>query len=344
MGFCDLFTVTWTQWWKKTSISGISNAANAKSTTRKLCWLTIFIILMVFTIFAVVGVFEIYLEYPVSTSMSLERHSKIKYPAITICNQNRVSCGKLNELVENCQTKKNCPLKADPTLAKMEKLLELVCTRTAAAKRRKRAAGKKRAPSSDELGAVPTRVDSENSFLKRYMEIDEEERQLIGHGFQEMIQSCTFRERDCLNSSWFKVSNTPNFGNCFTFNSAINDEDPLGGSRVASMTGPNFGLDLIININQDNYMFGGQTRQAGARLVVHESDSRPLPAENGIDLHPNSLTRIPVQQIRIDRLPDPYTSNCSADWTKTNYSYFLPENETGWNYTLAVRFYLDVLC
>ena len=102
------------------------------------------------------------------------------------------------------------------------------------------------------------------------------------------------------------------------------------------MTGPRFGLSLVMNINQETYMTGGQTRQAGARLVVHEIGQRALPDEFGHDLMPNALTRVAVQELNITRLEDPYTSNCTMDWSKSNYSDFVPSSSDFWNYSLPV--------
>ena len=50
--------------------------------------------------------------------------------------------------------------------------------------------------------------------------------------------------------SKFFISNDPSYGNCFTFNTARNNRDPEGGERKTVMTGPKFGLDLIINVEQ----------------------------------------------------------------------------------------------
>ena len=46
------------------------------------------------------------------------------------------------------------------------------------------------------------------------------------------------------------------YGNCYTFNSAYNNESDLdGGRRRSSMTGATFGMSLVLNIEQENYQF-----------------------------------------------------------------------------------------
>jgi hypothetical protein len=60
----------------------------------------------------------------------------------------------------------------------------------------------------------------------------------------------------------FLVSNTPSYGNCYTFNSELNSDDTYAGKRLNAMTGPQFGLMLVLNLDQSAYMTGGQTKQA----------------------------------------------------------------------------------
>ena len=102
-----------------------------------------------------------------------------------------------------------------------------------------------------------------------------------------------------LNCRNFYITNTASFGNCFTFNSALNVNDPFGGERVSSLTGPNFGLDLVINIEQSQYMVGGVTSSAGARVVIHSTSSRPLPDELGHQLKPNTMTAIAIEEVKV---------------------------------------------
>ena len=93
------------------------------------------------------------------------------------------------------------------------------------------------------------------------------------------------------------MTNNPSYGNCFTFNSAINDHDTHGGERRTSMAGPNFGLDLVINIEHSKYLQKGVTQSAGARVVVQSSSAHPQPDEIGHQLNPNSITALAMQEV-----------------------------------------------
>ena len=53
----------------------------------------------------------------------------------------------------------------------------------------------------------------------------------------------------------------PGYGNCFAFNKADTTDDPEAGNRMTSLTGPKFGLTLVLNIQPEAYMTNGRTEQ-----------------------------------------------------------------------------------
>ena len=67
--------------------------------------------------------------------------------------------------------------------------------------------------------------------------------------------------------------NVAQYGNCYIFNSKYNLEDDTmykaeenghketGKHRLTSLTGPSFGLNLIVALDQIDYMKGGVTKQ-----------------------------------------------------------------------------------
>ena len=61
--------------------------------------------------------------------------------------------------------------------------------------------------------------------------------------------------------SLFHVTNSPSFGNCYSFNTVLNGQDEEAGERVSSLSGPNFGLTLVLNLDQMEYMQEGQSPQ-----------------------------------------------------------------------------------
>ena len=63
------------------------------------------------------------------------------------------------------------------------------------------------------------------------------------------------------------------------------------------MAGPNFGLDLVIDIEQSKYMAKGVTESAGARAVVQSSSAHPQPNEMGSQLHPSTNTALAMHEV-----------------------------------------------
>ena len=63
-------------------------------------------------------------------------------------------------------------------------------------------------------------------------------------------------------SSDFRQINVANYGNCYMFNSEYNNQnDDMAGKRVSSLTGPSFGLKVVLQLEEENYMEGGYTTQ-----------------------------------------------------------------------------------
>ncbi len=74
---------------RECSISGINNAARAKSAIRAVYWLAIFTIFMVLTVRQLISVITDFYNYPVVTNIDLDHKSSVMFPAISICNLNR---------------------------------------------------------------------------------------------------------------------------------------------------------------------------------------------------------------------------------------------------------------
>jgi hypothetical protein len=136
--------------------------------------------------------------------------------------------------------------------------------------------------------------------------------------------------------SYFQITNTPNYGTCFTFNSINNNRDTFAGNRISSMTGPFFGLSLVLNIDQDAYM--DISKQAGARVTVHPYNQMPLVDEFGFDVNANTLTQAAIEQALVERQPEPYTSRCSHDWSKSNYSDYVGPAHVNYSLQQCQRF------
>ena len=57
------------------------------------------------------------------------------------------------------------------------------------------------------------------------------------------------------------------------------------------------GLSMELYLDQENYSKGGLTPRAGARVIVHSKDRRPLPDENGLTVAPHTATSIALLEV-----------------------------------------------
>ena len=88
-------------------------------------------------------------------------------------------------------------------------------------------------------------------------------------------------------SAFFRTS-TIAYGNCFTFNSRLLNDEGFDVFQT-SIAGPNFGkywaqlfeqytkmspigLSMIVDLEQPSYMVNGLTKGAGARVSLHHTD------------------------------------------------------------------------
>merc|ERR1712018_576889 len=87
--------VTLKDFMASTNISGLTNAHQAWTGFRKFLWLAIF---TSFFILTVVNLFYLIQNlFTVYTDITVRGQSSITFPAVTICNQNRVSCENLKK-------------------------------------------------------------------------------------------------------------------------------------------------------------------------------------------------------------------------------------------------------
>ena len=118
-------------------ISGLNNAGRTRNVVRRFIWLVIFLVGLAFTLFSTIVVVLDMLEYPVDTTVTrtmqnyvprayrntLTRQGnvplssfQVKFPAVTVCNQNRVDCSMLASTIQACDhiNSTSCPLLGEP--------------------------------------------------------------------------------------------------------------------------------------------------------------------------------------------------------------------------------------
>ncbi|XP_021340719.1 degenerin unc-8-like [Mizuhopecten yessoensis] len=142
----------------------------------------------------------------------------------------------------------------------------------------------------DELYILNQRLQQEYESLSR------DDRISMGHDIDKMLLSCTFAGRQCKRPTRRHVSKE--YGNCYTFESK---------SYVATRSGPDYGFQMTLNL-ETHEAIPHMTHGYGARIVLHQSGSFPLPAEEGMTLSPGYETSLGVRMAKISRLGPPHGS------------------------------------
>ena len=106
----------------------------------------------------------------------------------------------------------------------------------------------------------------------------------MSRGVSVIIFIKSFNENQLFSA--FFLTSTIAYGNCFTFNSRLYNNESFEVFQT-SIAGPNFGknrnqiqniirfflgLSMIIDLNQAAYMRNGLTKGAGARVSLHHTD------------------------------------------------------------------------
>ena len=76
---------TWDEFWKRTTISGMSNARKSNSGFRRTIWMTFFAIFTIFTFIGLSNVIDDYKTYPVTTSVTVKHNDQVSQIAIFLC-------------------------------------------------------------------------------------------------------------------------------------------------------------------------------------------------------------------------------------------------------------------
>ena len=85
-----------------TSIAGITQFRTTNCKVSKCAWFLLATFGILFTAYTVIQCVQGYLAYKTETTINIRSEFKMDFPSVTICNQNRVHCRHLYNLIQNC--------------------------------------------------------------------------------------------------------------------------------------------------------------------------------------------------------------------------------------------------
>ncbi|KAL9964420.1 hypothetical protein ACROYT_G028061 [Oculina patagonica] len=127
-----------------------------------------------------------------------------------------------------------------------------------------------------------------------------------GHQIEKMMKTCLWRGKKCDERNFTKIL-TP-MGLCHTFNS---DEEGREILRVRN-AGSKFGLNLVLDVQQDEYTTSLLADQAGFMVLIHDQETPPMVEELGFSIGPGTTTFAAFTKHKVVNLEAPYETNCSA--------------------------------
>uniref|UniRef100_T1KCT8 Uncharacterized protein n=1 Tax=Tetranychus urticae TaxID=32264 RepID=T1KCT8_TETUR len=140
----------------------------------------------------------------------------------------------------------------------------------------------------------------------------------LGHQSSDLIVSCHFAGKKCYPIEFESIFSS-SYGNCYTYNMAESlissaTLSKPSDQKLSGFTGPKFGLELVLNLEVDQYM--PTSRETGAKIVIHDRSQKADPDQDAVHVPPGVVTYVGIQLINITRLPAPYRDKCSDDWVE----------------------------
>ncbi|KAF8791875.1 Degenerin mec-10 like protein [Argiope bruennichi] len=145
--------------------------------------------------------------------------------------------------------------------------------------------------------------NSDLELIKKWYQMDEEERFRKGHDPSTFIRDCTFNGNFCPQKYLSNHSNL-RYGNCVTFNKRTSTMKSLNISKTGVGTG------LYFNLCLESEMYMSITPAVGAILVIHDPEDTPTPEVKAYIIPPGYETFISLKQTIFTRLPSPYKDQC----------------------------------
>ncbi|KAM4632337.1 epithelial sodium channel subunit beta [Discoglossus pictus] len=143
-------------------------------------------------------------------------------------------------------------------------------------------------------------------FSSIFSKVSLEERIKMGFKAEDMILTCLFGGHACSYRNFTHIYD-PDYGNCYIFNWGQEGQDLM----VSANPGADFGLKLVLDINQEEYIPFLQST-AAARLILHQQRSFPFIKDLGIYAMPGTETSIAVLLDQLEHMEAPY-SKCTVD-------------------------------
>ncbi|XP_060028797.1 amiloride-sensitive sodium channel subunit gamma [Erinaceus europaeus] len=141
-------------------------------------------------------------------------------------------------------------------------------------------------------------------YMNIMAQVPQEKKINMSYSAEELLVTCSFDGMSC-DARNFTLFHHPMYGNCYTFNSRQNE------TVSTSMGGSEYGLQVILNINEEEYN-PFLVSSTGAKVIVHRQDEYPFIEDVGTEIETAMATSIGMHLTESFKLSEPY-SQCTED-------------------------------
>ena len=331
------------------TINGLGHIYGSTERQWKAFWTLLtfgFLIVTGYSAFLIVMEF---FKYDVVTNFSVDHKDRLVIPSVTICNANRVHCGNLMKKIEDYD-------KANETRNEMLcKFFKLTGCDVSVQVYENMDNGEITSNLSicnvseynytyiDTLHEYLNQDEISQAFLEIYFKLNRTELSDLAHTPTDTIKKCSMGPitvtDECLKTMSGENATriiTPRYGVCY-----LHNFEPLNSSKhpdASGSSGPDYGLNLILDIQIDNYMRYGLSQTSGMILTLNDPNAMPMVLAKPIFLTPNTHAAIKVLKKVMIRQKSPYITDCS-DTYPTEY-----QGEVNFTSVKYINDYCKALC
>ena len=281
-----------TKWAESSTIHGVDHIFIGKSKVRRVVWGVILLLAIGGCLYGIIDRSIYFSSKPTATTVTADiNENGISFPAVTICNLSPISRRYADQ--HNLNNLLSYILFTDSNAA-TKGFISSNCE-----------------ASLDQVNDTATTFTLKDVFRD-------------GARNSSFILACHYgsarNKMDCTNMLLLHTTLTPR-GLCYTFNG-----DPASPPLLVKSAGERFGLRMILNISQSDYIHS-INGDAGIKVSVHTRDERPDPLLNGISVPPHSHASIALYPIRSTSKPE--ITRCAPTDTRLSYFPGLPYTTSG---------------
>ena len=306
---------------ENTTLHGFAHVVRRRPAFNKWKWKNLIFVLVTVACLSfagnnVVSMVTDYLSYPVTTTTYTNTDLPMDFPAVTICNNNKIAYHNLRSYYFLGAIQRMYGTQNEISEFVKSYLNSTVC-RQAGIARQDADTG---LPKHEYLCYPHTNISSvtdvELSLYHRghpLASICDVRSYLFGDDptFGEqcffklipgLLNDCTFGGSAC-DVSDFRWSYDDTYGSCYTFNGEMNMHGASDIRQIDSVGGDS---ELTMVFNLATFMYDTQFHDIGLRIWVHDNKERPFPGDNSIIVSPGYHSFVGFEKKQVVRQTPPY--------------------------------------